>query len=134
MWMKQFLIKTGIIILKMIYAPMKLLKTKNKIVYISRESDEPPLDFILLEKEIKKLDGTVKNVMLTKLLKKGFLNTVLYMTHMLEQMYHIATSKVVVLDTFCMAVSLLNHKKETKVIQIWHAMGAIKKFGHLTIG
>ena len=28
-----------------------------------------------------------------------------------------------------MAISVVHHKKELKVIQIWHSMGAIKKFG-----
>lgn len=44
-------------------------------------------------------------------------------------MYHIATSKVVILDSYCIAVSVLKHKKRLLVIQMWHAMGSLKKFG-----
>ena len=53
---------------------------------------------------------------------------------MLRQMYHIATSKVVVLDGYCILVSVLHKKKHQSVIQMWHALGAIKKFGYQTIG
>ena len=48
---------------------------------------------------------------------------------MFVQMYHIATSKVVILDSYCIAVSVLKHKKRLLVIQMWHAMGSLKKFG-----
>jgi len=132
--MKEFIIKIGIMILRIIYMPMKLLKTKNKIVYISRQFNNPTLDFILLEKEINRLDNTIKNVMLTRRIENGFFNSILYMLHMLKQMYHVATSKVVIVDSYCIVVSVLEHKEETKIIQLWHALGAIKKFGYQTIG
>lgn len=132
--MKEMIVKIGVNILKIIYFPMKLLKTRNKVVYISRQFNRPTLDFILLKDEIEKLDASVKNVFLTKRIEKGALNTVLYIFHMLKQMYHIATAKIVVVDTYCIVVSVLKHKNKTKIIQIWHALGAIKKFGYQTIG
>ena len=47
-----------------------------------------------------------------------------------EQMKHaIATSKVLVLDSYCIAASILHHRKSLKIIQMWHAMGGYKKFG-----
>jgi Putative glycosyl/glycerophosphate transferases involved in teichoic acid biosynthesis TagF/TagB/EpsJ/RodC len=39
-----------------------------------------------------------------------------------------------VLDSYCIAVSLLNHKKNLKVFQIWHALGLFKHFGYTAIG
>ena len=45
-------------------------------------------------------------------------------------MYYLATSKVCVLDGYCIPASILKHKKKLKIIQIWHASGAIKKFGY----
>lgn len=126
--------KIGILTLKIIYIPMKLLKTKNKVVYISRQFNKPTLDFVLLKTEIEKKDNTIKNVFLTKRIEKGLLNSIIYIFHMLKQMYHIATAKIVILDTYCIVASVLKHKKETKIIQMWHAIGAIKKFGYQTIG
>ena len=57
-----------------------------------------------------------------------------YIFHMIHQLYAIATSKLVLIDGYCIAVSALNHKRETVFIQMWHALGAIKKFGYQTIG
>lgn len=132
--MKIFFIKIGILILKIIYCPMKWIKSKNKVVYISRQFNSPTLDFSLIKEEIERIDPSVQNVVLTKRIEKGLINTISYVFHMLKQMYHIATSKVVIVDTYCIPVCVLKHKKTTKIIQIWHAMGAIKKFGYQTIG
>ena len=113
---------------------MKLFKTKNKIVYISRQFNTPTLDFMLLKNAVEEINPEVKNVILTKRIEKGILNYISYILHIFTQMYHIATAKVVIVDTYCIVVSVLKHKKNTKIIQIWHAMGAIKKFGYQTIG
>lgn len=132
--MKIFFIKIGILILKIIYCPMKWIKSKNKVVYISRQFNNPTLDFSLIKEEMERIDLSIQNVLLTKRLEKGFVNTISYVFHMLKQMYHIATSKVVIVDTYCIPVCVLKHKETTKIIQIWHAMGAIKKFGYQTLG
>ena len=52
---------------------------------------------------------------------------------MFKQMYHIATSKIVVLDGYCILISILKHKKDLKVIQLWHALGSLKKFGYSSL-
>lgn len=132
--MKLFFIKIGILILKIIYCPMKWIKSKNKVVYISRQFNNPTLDFSLIKEEMERIDPSIQNVLLTKRLEKGFVNTISYVFHMLKQMYHIATSKVVIVDTYCIPVCVLKHKETIKIIQIWHAMGAIKKFGYQTLG
>ena len=112
--MKKIIVKIGLQILKAIYAPMKCLKTKNKIVYISRQFNSPTLDFIKLKEEIQTIDSSVQNIFLTKRIEKGLKNTIFYLFHMVRQMYHIATSKIVIIDTYCIAVSVLQHKPETK--------------------
>ena len=131
--MKVSVIKIAILVLKIIYAPMKLFKAKNKIVYISRQTNNETLDFKLLRLAIENKDKNIKNIVLTKRIEKGLLNSIGYIMHMFKQMYHIATSKVVILDSYCIVASVLKHKKGTKIIQIWHAMGAIKKFGYQTL-
>ena len=49
-------------------------------------------------------------------------------------MKQIASSKVIIIDGYNIVVSVLKHKKNTKIIQLWHALGAIKKFGYQSIG
>ena len=128
----NILLKCAILILKIIYFFLKLFPIRNKITMISRQSNTAPLDFELLSQEIER-DGEYRYVILAHKLQPGLKNKVKYIFHMFKQMYHIATSKVVILDTYCIVVSLLKHKKNLIVIQMWHAMGALKKFGYSVV-
>ncbi len=128
--MKKIIIKFGIFFLNIIYSFFKVFKTQKKITFISRQSNEITLDYEILSNQLKKVHNDYKIVVLTKKIDNRFL----YSFHMLKQMYHIATSKVVILDSYCIAVSVLHHKKSLRVIQIWHAIGSMKKFGYAMIG
>lgn len=120
--------------LNIIYFFIKLLPTQNKVVMISRQSNEINSDFELIGKILKRkhkvvylcrtLDGGVKSKISTRI-KYGF--------HMFTQMYHLATSKVCILDTYCPTVSILKHKKSLSIIQIWHSIGTMKKFGYAIV-
>lgn len=47
----------------------------------------------------------------------------------LKMYYYIATSKVIVTDDYVRYLRLFPLKKKQRVIQLWHACGAFKKFG-----
>jgi teichoic acid glycerol-phosphate primase len=47
----------------------------------------------------------------------------------IQSIYHLATSEVVFLDNYYGFLSTVTMKKQTQIIQLWHANGAIKKFG-----
>lgn len=118
-----------------IYLFFKLLKTNNKkITFLSRQSNNLSIDIKLISDELKKNDKDIKIIFLCKRfdnIKKNFLSYGLYT---LKTMYHISTSKVCITDSYSLPISILKHKKSLKVMQIWHAMGAIKKFGYQTVG
>lgn len=120
--------------LKIVYSILKLLPTKNKIVFISRQSNIPSFDFLMLKDELLKINEKFKIIFITKKIEKGLKNYILYYLNLYVQMYHLATSKVCIVDSYCIPVSVLKHKKNLKIIQMWHAMGAIKKFGYQSIG
>ena len=130
---KKLIINIAVTVLNLLYLPFKCLKAKNKITYISRQSNNISLDFKLLSGRMKDIDANVEQVILAKKIEKGILKKLNYTFHVFAQMYHIATSKVVVVDTYIIPISVLKHKKDLKVIQIWHALGAIKQFGYQSL-
>lgn len=135
--MQKQVIRIGIyigkVILNIIYFFIKLLPTKNKIIFLSRQSNTPSLDFKLIENEILKRREKVKIEFLCKVLKKDDKSRLEYCFYILKCMYHIATSKVCILDGYSIPISILKHKKKLKIIQIWHASGALKKFGYQSL-
>lgn len=127
----KFIIKVIEVVLNLIYGIIKIFtRPKNKVVLISRQSNETPLDFILIENKFieKKINWQVKT--LCKTLKKSPGGALSYSFHIVRQMYHMATSRVVVLDSYCIAASMLKHRNSLKIIQMWHSMGTMKKFGY----
>lgn len=138
-WSKmKYIIKTGVLILQVIYQCLKLFPVKNKVTMISRQSNEPSIDFRLISEEIKKREEKTEIICLCKTLDGGvganIYSKLSYGIHMLVQIYHMATSKVVVLDTYCIVASVLHHRKNLKIIQMWHSMGTMKLFGYTAIG
>lgn len=121
-------------ILRCIYFLLKLLPTrKKKVVFISRQQNTPSLDFELLYEEIIKLDKSYKVVFLCKKMGTNPKSLFRYFFHIIRQMYHLATSSVCVVDSYSISVSILKHKKKLIVIQIWHAIATVKKFGYQTL-
>ena len=130
----KMLAKAAVVALRVAYFFFKLLlRPKNKIVLLSRQGDRPSEDFALLCDAFKKLgfDGEVK--VLTKKIHEGLGSKISYAFHILAQMYHIATSRAIVVDGYCIAVSVLNHKNEQKVVQLWHALNIVKRFGYAAL-
>lgn len=132
--MKIAVIKIGIFILNIIYFFIKLFPiNKNKVTFISRQSNEISLDFTMIADELKKQNNNIKTIFMCKRLENGLLKKIGYCFHMVKQMYNIATSKVVILDSYCIPVCILKQKKKLVVIQIWHALGSLKKFGYSSL-
>ncbi|MGX7198046.1 CDP-glycerol glycerophosphotransferase family protein [Enterococcus olivae] len=118
--------------LKIIYFVFKLFPSKNQVVFISRQSDTPSIDFEMIIGELKK--DSLEVVVLCKQMEKSKLGYLKYYFHILKQSFVLARSRVCIIDTYIIPVSVLKHKKSLKIIQIWHAIGKIKKSGYQTLG
>lgn len=112
---------------------MKLIPSKKKICFFSRQSDVLPIDFKLLLKEIKKTDGDISTAIICNRFRNKCDGSIRFAINQLKSTYHLATSKVCIIDSYWPAVSLLNHKQSLTVIQMWHSIGKIKKSGYQTI-
>lgn len=128
----NFFVIIGQFILNLIYSVMKLKKTKNKVLLLSRQSNKKSLDFSLLEESLKK-HKNIKIVCMYKMIGKSFISKIGYCFYMLRIMNNLANSKVCIIDGYSIPISLLKHKKDLVIIQMWHASGATKKFGYQVV-
>lgn len=131
-------IKIGKFCMSILYWFMKLLPTKTgKVIFLSRQSNVLSLDFRMLREElIKQAEAEGKKIEIVNIcnyMVDGKSGAVKFGIDTLKSMYHLATSEVAVLDAYWPAVSMLNHKKKLTVIQMWHAIGKIKKSGYQTL-
>ncbi len=121
--------------LGLIYAILKLMPTRpNKVLFLSRQSNVPTLDFEMTQDELRTEDPNIEIVTICHRLEGEGSGALAFAKSTLRSMYHLATSSVCVLDAYWPAVSILHHKKSLTVIQMWHALGKIKQSGYQTLG
>lgn len=123
-----YIARTG---MRFIYFFIKLFtrQRNNKVTMLSRQSNHVNIDFKLLKEEIEKIDDIELKIS-CRMIPESFGGKIKYCFEMIGDMYHIATSKVCIVDGYNIPISALRHKKRLEIIQVWHAMGAIKKFGY----
>lgn len=102
---------------------------KKKISFVSLESEKLEGDFLRVAEELEKLGEYELNYELVKF-EKTLLGNFKYFIECIRQLFVINTSALVILDFNNYIVS--HYKREgVKVLQLWHASGAIKQFGNL---
>lgn len=114
----------------LIYSLFKLLPTSHKVVLISRLQNHSSIDFLQIQKEAAKLNPSLKVVTLNHKMD----SKLRHVFSILREMYHLATAEACIVESYVISVSILKHRKSLIVVQIWHALGAVKKFGHMAIG
>lgn len=130
----KLLAKVGIGILNIIYIFYKLFPIKKQIVFLSRQSDKISIDYYMLKHKLKEIAPYINIIEIYEMIPASFTGKIKYGLNLVtRQMFALATSKVVILDGYSIAVSVLKHRKDLKIIQMWHAMGSLKCFGYATI-
>lgn len=117
------------IILKIEYLFVSMLKIQPKrIAFISLESEQLESDMKLIYQQLDQKKYDIKLCLIHY--HKDLWGQFLYFLNCMKQLYIINTSKCVILHDNNYVVSNFK-KEEVKVLQLWHACGAIKKFGNV---
>lgn len=132
-------VRIGIVryFLASVYAVLKLFTRvdERKVVFLGRRMNREPLDFRLIIEELQRRDPEVRTVVLSKLLRgDDHRETFMFAPVLLKSLYHLATAKVCVLDSYWPAVSMLKHRRALTVYQIWHSLGKVKQSGKQALG
>ena len=101
---------------------------KRRVALLSRQSSKMSLDFQLLVEKLREDNpGLEVAVCLTDPETKGAGS---FVANTMRQLMLAQTSSVVVIDGYVPAVSVPPKRRGITVIQLWHALGALKKFGY----
>jgi len=114
--------------LRAVAAPLRLLPQKQQVALLSRQSGKLSMDFRFLKDELEHAIGPDRvrvHIMKPEMAGKGA-----FLMGTLAQLGIAARSKVIVADGYLPAVCIPPKRPGCTIIQMWHAPGAIKKFGH----
>lgn len=131
----KVLAKIGIAFLNFVYFFYKQFPVRNQIIFLSRQNNQISVDYRLLKERLNAVAPYINIVEIYEMIPKSYMGKIKYSLDMIRvQMFALATSRIVVLDGYSIAVSVLKHKKSLKIVQMWHAMGSLKRFGYAAIG
>lgn len=104
-------------------------QSARKIVFLGRRTDELPLDFRMLMDEVTRREPDTEAVVISRLVKGERGEAMTFIPMMMRSLYHLATARVCVLDSYWPTVSMLTHRESLTVYQLWHSLGKIKQSG-----
>ena len=133
---KEFAIASYLFLTKSIFTIAKLFPIQNKYVFVSSFGDN--IDYVARE-VIRQRQGDVVILRSRKsnysfdqlnldekwIISFDSLNIIQYV----KSIYHLATARYVFVDNYFAFLSVMNFKPGVECIQLWHAAGAVKRFG-----
>ena len=126
------MMKLMALVLRLFAKVICLFPLKRRIVFLSRQSSNLSLDYRLLIAEIhRQYPDTEVAVCINEPETKNKLS---FVTGTLRQLRYAMTSQVVVVDGYVPAVCIPDKRPGVTVVQMWHALGAVKKFGYQSVG
>ena len=115
-----------------VYAACSIRGKRDRIVLMSRQGSKPSLDLRMLADELHRRLPQAEVVLCTTDSERK--NMFAFIKSLFVMVNQCARSRVCVLESAIPSVSIPRHlDKQTRVVQIWHAFGAIKKFGYQSL-
>lgn len=125
-WMLgQKIVRNGTV-RRILYPLFRLLPVQKKIIFASNKLTNLGDSYKYIYDEIKRLRPGYE--------VKGYFNKTRNFSEFCKYFYDMATAKYIILDDYYRPFYNLTFRKDTEIIQIWHAAGAFKKFGYSAIG
>ena len=133
---RELAIEGYLVLVRLIFTLCKLFPLQNKVTFmVSFEENN-----LFIYRAMKRQNLTVPIVFLYKGKHKDRFDRqtgrasiqleVINPLAFIRSLYHLATSEKVVIDNYYGLLAAVSFKKSVECVQIWHAAGAMKTFGH----
>ena len=100
---------------RVVLATARVSELDGNLLYIHRalRASRPDLDLVLLLEPYS----------------YGLAGKLAYLARLIRGMYHLQTAGLFVVDNAYLPIHVAPHRRTTTVVQVWHAAGALKRFG-----
>lgn len=118
-------------ILRCVYLCSYVFPVKDRVIFATARMDTMNGNYKYIYDEIKRRNIKIECKFLYRKISYGLVGKIKYFLHMMKATFYLATSTCFLIDDFYFPVyTPKSLRKDTKVIQVWHACGAFKKFGY----
>lgn len=102
---------------------------RDRVVLASARSRALQGNLAYIHRELRTRYPAVKCVLLLEPYSYSLAGKVAYFARLIRGMYHLRTAGVFVVDNAYLPIHVGPHRPSTLVVQVWHAAGALKRFG-----
>lgn len=125
------MMKVMALCLRALAAILRVLPVKNRVAFLSRQSGNLSMDYRMLMDQLRADYPDLE--LCTCINEPETKDLVSFVFGTLSQLKVASTSKVVIVDGYVPAVCIPAKRPGVKVVQLWHALGAVKRFGYQAV-
>jgi teichoic acid glycerol-phosphate primase len=130
---RELAISLYLLFFKTIFIVCKLFPQKNKTTLVSSFGD----NILYTAKSLEKWNAGEVVILKTPSCREDFSSiqskvipfSLVNFSAYIKGIYHLATSRIVMVDNYFGFLAVTDFKENVECIQLWHAAGALKKFG-----
>jgi teichoic acid ribitol-phosphate primase len=117
-------------VLRILGALFSLLPVRRgRVVLATARKAELDGNLLHLHAAIRRLRPHLDCALVLEPYSYGFLGKLAYAATLLRGMYLLRTSRLFIVDNAYLPIHVAPHRASTEVVQVWHAEGALKRFG-----
>ncbi len=107
----------------------RLPMVPHRVVLASPRISRLEGNLAFIHAELRARDPALRPVVLLDMYGYGLRAKASYLMRTIRGMYYLRTSPLVVVDNAYLPVHVAPHDRATRVVQVWHAVSAVKRFG-----
>ena len=124
----EYLVAT--VVLRIVNAVFARLRVRRRRVVLATARNQLLEGNLLhLHRAIRRQHPEIELRLLLEPYSYGLLGKVAYLIRLVRGMYYLQTARLFVVDNAYFPIHVAPHRPETTVVQVWHAAGALKRFG-----
>ena len=124
---EYLLASTFLSVLRMFF--IRLRVRQNRVVLATARVSTLDGNLLNIHRALTARHPELDVVLLLEPYSYGLRGKLVYVARLIRGMYHLHTARLFVVDNAYLPVHVGPHRRTTTVVQVWHAAGALKRFG-----
>jgi CDP-ribitol ribitolphosphotransferase len=124
----EYLLASGILLLaRLLFS--RLHVHSDRVVLATARVSTLDGNLLHIERALRVRHPEIDIVLLLEPYSYGLAGKLAYLVRLVRGMYHLQTARLFVVDNAYLPIHVAAHRRTTTVVQVWHAVGALKRFG-----
>jgi CDP-ribitol ribitolphosphotransferase len=124
---EYLLASTLLSVLRRVFAHLRI--RRNRVVFATARVTTLDGNLLQIHRALTARHPELDVVLLLEPYSYGLRGKLAYLVRVVRGMYHLQTARLFVVDNAYLPIHVGPHRRTTTVVQVWHAAGALKRFG-----